>query len=174
MIVEVKIPSPGESITQVQIAGWLVKNGDYIEKDQEIVEIDSDKATLAIPATDAGIISIVAQEGDTLPVGAVICTIDTAAARPEKPAAITPEEKKVEPAEKPQPGKITTTLETSPASVKFTPLARKVLEEKGMGETEALDLLKKSRLTRKDVESIMEIRFFDGENLPAMSREIER
>ena len=79
MIVEVKVPSPGESITEVQLASWLVSDGDQVEKDVEIAEIDSDKATLTISAEASGKISLKAAEGDSLDVGAVIAEIDTEA-----------------------------------------------------------------------------------------------
>lgn len=77
MIVEMKIPSPGESIREVEIASWLVKDGDYVKKDQPIAEIDSDKATLELTAEKNGIIKLKAQQGDTLLVGDIICIIDT-------------------------------------------------------------------------------------------------
>jgi len=77
MLLEMKVPSPGESISEVEIAQWLVEDGDYVEKDQEIAEVDSDKATLALPAEESGIIKLVAEEGDTVAVGQVVCIIDT-------------------------------------------------------------------------------------------------
>ncbi len=77
MIIEIKLPSPGESISEVQIAKWLKQDGDYVEKDEEIAEIDSDKATLALTAEDAGVLKILVKEGETAAVGAVACTIDT-------------------------------------------------------------------------------------------------
>ncbi len=80
---EMKVPSPGESISEVEIASWLVADGDYVEKDQAIAEVDSDKATLELPAEVAGIITLKAQEGDTVAVGDVVCLIDTDAAKPE-------------------------------------------------------------------------------------------
>jgi 2-oxoglutarate dehydrogenase E2 component (dihydrolipoamide succinyltransferase) len=76
-MIEIKVPSPGESITQVQLARWLVTDGDTVEKDQEIAEIDSDKATLAVSAEEEGQIKLLVSEGDTVNVGAVIATIDT-------------------------------------------------------------------------------------------------
>ena len=82
MLLEMKVPSPGESISEVEIASWLVKDGDYVEKDQEIAEIDSDKATLALPAEESGIIKLIAKEGEVVAVGQVVCTIDTSAAKP--------------------------------------------------------------------------------------------
>ena len=81
-ILEMKVPSPGESITEVEIAEWLVEDGDYVEKDQAIAEIDSDKATLELPAEESGIITLKAENGDAVAVGAVVCLIDTAAEKP--------------------------------------------------------------------------------------------
>ena len=83
MILEMKVPSPGESITEVEIASWLVEDGDYVEKDQPIAEVDSDKATLELPAEESGIITLKAEEGDAVEVGAVVCLIDMDAAKPE-------------------------------------------------------------------------------------------
>ena len=77
-----KVPSPGESITEVEIAAWLVEDGDYVEKDQAIAEVDSDKATLELPAEESGIITLKAEEGDAVAVGAVVCLIDTSAEKP--------------------------------------------------------------------------------------------
>lgn len=82
MALEMKVPSPGESITEVEIAAWLVKDGDYVEKDQAIAEVDSDKATLELPAEASGIITLKAEEGDTVAVGDVVCIIDTDAKKP--------------------------------------------------------------------------------------------
>ena len=82
MILEMKVPSPGESISEVEIAQWLVKDGDYVEKDQTIAELDSDKATLDLPAEESGVITFKANEGDAVDVGAVVCLIDTSAKAP--------------------------------------------------------------------------------------------
>jgi len=82
MALEMKVPSPGESITEVEIAQWLVEDGDYVEKDQAIAEIDSDKATLELPAEASGIITLKAEEGDAVEVGEVVCLIDTEAEKP--------------------------------------------------------------------------------------------
>ena len=87
---EMKVPSPGESISEVEIATWLVSDGDYVEKDQAIAEVDSDKATLELPAEAAGIITLKAEEGDTIEVGAVCCLIDTSAKAPAKKARAKP------------------------------------------------------------------------------------
>ena len=81
-VLEMKVPSPGESITEVEIAEWLVEDGDYVEKDQAIAEVDSDKATLELPAEESGIITLKADNGDAVEVGAVVCLIDTSAEKP--------------------------------------------------------------------------------------------
>ena len=91
---EVKVPSPGESITELEIAQWLVEDGDYVEKDQIIAEVDSDKATLELPVEEAGIITLVAAEGDAVDVGGVVATLDTKAPRPA--GAVKKEEPKKE------------------------------------------------------------------------------
>jgi 2-oxoglutarate dehydrogenase E2 component (dihydrolipoamide succinyltransferase) len=89
-ILEMKVPSPGESISEVEIAAWLVSDGDYVEKDQAIAEVDSDKATLELPAEAAGVITLKSEEGDVVPVGGVCCLIDTDAERPEGTPTPTP------------------------------------------------------------------------------------
>ncbi|GAQ48317.1 2-oxoglutarate dehydrogenase subunit E2 [Flavobacterium psychrophilum] len=88
MILEMKVPSPGESIKEVEIATWLVKDGDYVEKDQAIAEVDSDKATLELPAEASGIITLKAEEGDAVAVGAVVCHIDTDGEKPSGSAPV--------------------------------------------------------------------------------------
>ena len=91
-----KVPSPGESIKEVEIATWLVKDGDYVEKDQAIAEVDSDKATLELPAEASGIITLKAEEGDAVAVGAVVCLIDTDAAKPSGSGEAKPAQPKAE------------------------------------------------------------------------------
>ncbi len=160
MNIEVKVPSPGESITQVQIAAWLVGNGDFVEKDQDIVEIDSDKATLSIAAEADGKISIQIEEGETVDVGAVIALIDPEAAgsKTEKPATKAPEEEK--PTNKPkkenkpaEPAK-PKSKETKPAieaDLHISPLARRLMAEKDLNPTEISDFFKQLRLGKEDV-----------------------
>ncbi len=82
-ILEMKVPSPGESISEVEIAEWMVEDGDYVEKDQIIAEVDSDKATLELPAEQSGIITLKAEVGDVVEVGQIVCLIDTATKKPE-------------------------------------------------------------------------------------------
>ena len=91
-LLQMKVPSPGESISEVEIAAWLVNEGDYVYKDQAIAEVDSDKATLELPAEESGVISFKAEEGDVVQVGQVVCTIDTSAEKPKD----APEVKKVD------------------------------------------------------------------------------
>ncbi|MFM2230524.1 MAG: 2-oxoglutarate dehydrogenase complex dihydrolipoyllysine-residue succinyltransferase [Bacteroidota bacterium] len=153
MILEMKVPSPGESIKEVEIATWLVQDGDYVEKDQAIAEVDSDKATLELPAEASGIITLKASEGDAVAVGAVVCLIDTAAAKPEggapapakeeaKPVAEAP---KVAPAPAPAPAPAATYAAQTPS-----PAARKILEEKNMQPSDIVGTGKGGRITKED------------------------
>src|SRR5690554_6775900 len=93
MIVEVKVPSPGESISEVEIGAWLVEDGSVVVKDQEIAEIESDKATLSVVAIESGKIELKATEGDTVDVGAVICSIDTEFAPQSKQQGVKDDQK---------------------------------------------------------------------------------
>ena len=147
MILEMKVPSPGESITEVEIAEWLVQEGDYVEKDQAIAEVDSDKATLELPAEASGTVTFKAEVGDAVEVGAVVCLIDTSAAKPEgghapKAAASTPEVAVAPKAETPS----NTTYATGSAS----PAAKKILSEKGIEATAITGTGKDGRITKED------------------------
>ena len=82
-VLEMKVPSPGESISEVEIAEWLVDDGDFVEKDQTIAEVDSDKATLELPAEQSGTITLKAEVGDVVEVGQIVCLIDTSAEKPD-------------------------------------------------------------------------------------------
>ncbi len=109
MAIEIKVPSPGESITEVEIGSWFVKTGDHVEKDQEIGEIESEKATLPLIADESGEITLLKEEGETVPVGTVVCTIDTASAG-KKPEESNPEqERENEVKAAPEPEVVTTT-----------------------------------------------------------------
>jgi 2-oxoglutarate dehydrogenase E2 component (dihydrolipoamide succinyltransferase) len=146
-MLEMKVPSPGESITEVEIATWLVSDGDYVEKDQAIAEVDSDKATLELPAEEAGIITLKAEEGDVVEVGQVVCLIDTAAARPEGAAA------PVETAPNPEP----VAEKAAPAAPKAdtyatgtaSPAAKKMMAETGAKVSKGTG--KDGRITKADV-----------------------
>ncbi len=157
MEIEVKVPSPGESITQVQIAAWLVSNGDIVEKDQDIVEIDSDKATLSIAAEADGKISIKVEDGETVDVGSVIATIDADAKAAKKPAAEIPTEKKEHTAEsskKPEPPAVNAPKELEhqeETDIHISPLARKLMAEKELDAAQITAFFKKMRLGKEDV-----------------------
>lgn len=149
MILEMKVPSPGESITEVEIATWLVQDGDYVEKDQAIAEVDSDKATLELPAEASGIITLKAEEGDAVAVGQVVCLIDTSAAKPDGGAAQAKEEAKVE-TPKAETPKATPVAEKTYATQAPSPAARKILEEKNIQPTEIVGTGKGGRITKED------------------------
>lgn len=157
MILEMKVPSPGESIKEVEIATWLVKDGDYVEKDQAIAEVDSDKATLELPAEMSGIITLKAEEGDTVAVGAVVCLIDTDAAKPAgdtaAPAAEAPkaEAPKAEvKAEAPKAAPVQAPAATSYAAGTPSPAARKILDEKNIAPATVSGTGKGGRITKDD------------------------
>ncbi|WP_264552675.1 2-oxoglutarate dehydrogenase complex dihydrolipoyllysine-residue succinyltransferase [Flavobacterium sp. N2038] len=155
MILEMKVPSPGESIKEVEIATWLVKDGDYVEKDQAIAEVDSDKATLELPAEMSGVITLKAEEGDTVAVGAVVCLIDTDAAKPAggaaAPAAEAPkaEAPKAE-APKAEAPKAAPAAATSYAAGTPSPAARKILDEKNIAPASVSGTGKGGRITKDD------------------------
>lgn len=157
MILEMKVPSPGESITEVEIATWLVADGDYVEKDQAIAEVDSDKATLELPAEASGIITLKAEEGDAVAVGQVVCLIDTSASKPEGSEATedTPktESPKAEAAttEAPKQEAAPVASETKTyASGTSSPAAKKILAEKGMDAGAIVGTGKDGRVTKDD------------------------
>ncbi|WP_297333947.1 2-oxoglutarate dehydrogenase complex dihydrolipoyllysine-residue succinyltransferase [Flavobacterium sp.] len=154
MILEMKVPSPGESITEVEIATWLVKDGDYVEKDQAIAEVDSDKATLELPAEASGIITLKAEEGDAVAVGQVVCLIDTGAAKPEGGAPAKEEKKEEAPkaeAKKEEPKKEEPKKEEKTyASGAPSPAARKILEEKNIDPAQVSGTGKGGRITKDD------------------------
>ncbi|KQB42827.1 2-oxoglutarate dehydrogenase complex dihydrolipoamide succinyltransferase [Flavobacterium daejeonense] len=153
MVLEMKVPSPGESIKEVEIATWLVKDGDYVEKDQAIAEVDSDKATLELPAEASGIITLKAEEGDAVAVGAVVCHIDTSAAKPSgsapaaAPAAAAPvaEAPKAAPAPA-APAAPAATYATGTPS----PAAKKILDEKNIAPATVTGTGKGGRITKDD------------------------
>jgi 2-oxoglutarate dehydrogenase E2 component (dihydrolipoamide succinyltransferase) len=148
MILEMKVPSPGESITEVEIATWLVADGDYVEKDQAIAEVDSDKATLELPAEASGIITLKAEEGDAVAVGEVVCLIDTSAAKPEGDAP-TKAEKKEEAPKKDESKPVQSESKTY-ATGTASPAAKKILAEKGIESSSVSGSGKDGRITKDD------------------------
>lgn len=153
-----KVPSPGESIKEVEIATWLVKDGDYVEKDQAIAEVDSDKATLELPAEASGIITLKAEEGDAVAVGAVVCLIDTGAAKPEggAPEASGPAKEEAKAVEAPKANPETSGPKAAPVAEKTyatqapSPAARKILEEKNIEPSTIIGTGKGGRITKDD------------------------
>lgn len=153
MILEMKVPSPGESITEVEIATWLVKDGDYVEKDQAIAEVDSDKATLELPAEASGIITLKAEEGDAVKVGQVVCHIDTDAARPGASSEAKAEAPKAEEPKKEEPKAAEPKKEETPAtyaSGTASPAAKKILDEKNINPSDIKGTGKDGRITKDD------------------------
>jgi 2-oxoglutarate dehydrogenase E2 component (dihydrolipoamide succinyltransferase) len=148
MILEMKVPSPGESITEVEIATWLVKDGDYVEKDQAIAEVDSDKATLELPAEASGIITLKAEEGDAVAVGQVVCHIDTAAAKPDGTTAVPAVEKA--PEVKKEEVKVAPVAEKTYATGTPSPAAKKILDEKNISPSDIVGTGKGGRITTED------------------------
>ena len=145
MVLEMQIPSPGESISEVEIAEWLVADGEYVEKDQIIAEIDSDKATLELPAEQSGVITLKADEGDVVQVGQVVCHIDTSAkGSPKETSAAKPVEIVEDKKEVSQP-----VVDTK--SDVLSPAARKIAEEKNIDINQITGTGKAGRITKQDV-----------------------
>ena len=147
MILEMKVPSPGESISEVEIAQWLVQDGDYVEKDQTIAEVDSDKATLDLPAEDSGVITLKADEGDAVMVGQVVCLIDTSAKQPKKKNKIdnNPFDKEYLPFEDDK------TSHESKNDVRApSPAATKILHEKGIDPKSVKGSGRGGRISKQD------------------------
>jgi 2-oxoglutarate dehydrogenase E2 component (dihydrolipoamide succinyltransferase) len=167
-VLEMKVPSPGESITEVEIASWLVSDGDYVEKDQAIAEVDSDKATLELPAEDSGIITLKAAEGDSVKVGQVVCLIDTSAARPagaapkveakkEEPAAVVPNPMPVAKEEKKAPAPVA--AKESYAAGTPSIAAKKIMDENNIPTHKINGSGKDGRITKQDVLAVLSAGF---------------
>ncbi len=154
---EMKVPSPGESISEVEIAEWLVADGDYVEKDQVIAEVDSDKATLELPAEVAGVITLKAEEGDTVGVGEVVCLIDTEAEAPAKKEDPKQEAKKEEAPAAKEEKKEAAVAAPEPAGKKSyadghaSPAAKKKMSEEGISANQINGSGKDGRITKQDV-----------------------
>lgn len=170
MAIEIKVPSPGESINEVQLANWLVEDGSFVDKDQDIAEIDSDKATLSIAAEESGTIHFKASAGDTVDVGAVIATIDVDASAPQPKKEPKGDSEKTEVKEKAdkaaedkkeQPKAVENTSDSDGKTsqeqkLKLSPLARKLMEKENITEQELMDFFKHYRLDTKDINFFQE------------------
>ncbi len=156
---EMKVPSPGESISEVEIAAWLVADGDYVEKDQAVAEVDSDKATLELPAEESGIITLKAAEGDVVKVGQVVCLIDTSAA---KPAGFSSSKSSDDKKETAPLSEVKTTAsaeiqkEKTYASGIPSPAAAKIMAEKALSNEQLIGSGKDGRITKQDVLEALE------------------
>jgi 2-oxoglutarate dehydrogenase E2 component (dihydrolipoamide succinyltransferase) len=158
-IIEMKVPSPGESITEVVIARWLKKDGDYVEKDEEVAEVDSDKATLTINAEESGAIKILAAEGDTVKVGQVVCSVDTSV-KGEKKAEVKEEAPKAKAevqvkAENKKEAVKETVKSESYASGTPSPAAKKLMDENKVPAAKLNGSGKDGRITKGDVLSAL-------------------
>ena len=148
-----KIPSPGESITEVEIASWMVEDGEYVEVDQPIAEIDSDKATLELNAEFAGTIKLIAEEGDAVAVGSVVCSIDTSAEAPEKAPVVVAEAPKAQvQKEAPKAVEKEAVVEDT-ANIKVTPLAKEMMKDNNVKSSSVSGSGANGRITRSDVEA---------------------
>ena len=181
MAIEIKVPSPGESISEVEIAEWFFQTGDQVEKDQEIGEVESEKATLPLIAEESGEITILKEVGATVAVGDVVCTIDPSAAGKSKSSESEPAETELESEQKPAEAKAekkeSETIEaskkvkdakpeeavqissrkdeensTAHEEVKITPVARKMMEEYQLDVVDIIEGLKK--ITSREVQAV--------------------
>ncbi len=146
MVLEMKVPSPGESITEVEIAQWLVEDGDYVEKDQAIAEVDSDKATLELPAEISGVITLNAEEGDAVSVGSVVCSIDSEGKSDKVKKEITPSPSK----DSEPPKEIKSESNSSYASGTPAPAAKKIIEEANIDISSISGTGRDGRITKDD------------------------
>lgn len=159
MSLEIKVPPVGESITEVTLASWIKKDGDVVQMDEVIAELESDKATFELTATEAGTLKTVAKEGDVLPIGAVVCTIEAGAASAAKPAAAPAAADNTaaptkEEAQEEEKLAVTTEKETSKqntyASGTPSPAAAKILAEKGVDPASVNGNGVDGRITKED------------------------
>ena len=163
MIIEIKVPSPGESISEVEIASWLVQDGEYVEKDQEVAEVESDKATLPLIAEEPGQIKIISGVGETVPVGGVACTIDTSAKAPAgkkktaTDASETPAQTQAAQAKEESRPSLKSKSESTPdetgANVKVSPVAARMMDENGLSVDDIVSGLK--RITKREVQMVL-------------------
>ena len=176
MLIEIKVPTPGESITEVELGKWLVANGDLVEKDQEVAEIESDKATLTLSATESGQIKVLVPEGERVAVGVVACTIDTGFAvenkstkepiaselfaEPQEPVVSEPETKRIR----------TASVKPEESNIKVTPVAREMMEEYNLSMDDVLSGL--HRISKGDIEAVLALPKQDQKTIISTPREV--
>lgn len=151
MIIELKVPTPGESITEVELGKWIVADGDVVAKDQELGEIESDKATLTLSASQSGKVKLLISEADRVAVGTVACTIDTDFASDQK-AVSEPEAEKI-PSLVSVPEKELSAKKTEVSNVKITPVAKEMMEENHLSMEDVLSGL--HRISKADIEAVL-------------------
>lgn len=158
MIIEVKVPTPGESITEVEVSSWMVSDGDLVQKNQELAEIESDKATLSLTAPEAGKIKLLVKTGEVVKVNSIACTIDTSFEVVVSSVVVSDEvlEEKAEKEKKQINREVSPVQKPQETDVKVTPLARQKMELENLSIEEVLSGLRK--LTVKDVETVMQLR----------------
>ena len=144
MAIEIKVPTVGESISEVTLVKWLKENGAYADRDEVIAELESEKATFEINAEQAGAISHVAKEGDTLAIGDLVCTIDTAAVKPAEAAPVKKEEVPVVPVQKAAPQPVA-------AEVKATPVAAAIIADKHVDSKKIVPSGSNGKIVKQDV-----------------------
>ncbi len=159
MLIEIKIPTPGESITEVEIGKWLTADGDLVYKDQEVAEVESDKATLTLAATESGQIKILIPEGETVAVGTIVCTIDTNVVpekNPEKQliaSELFPEPKEVPVPKSVKNNTAEVTAKQEDSNIKITPVAHKMMDDNHISMEEVLSGL--HRISKSDIEAVL-------------------
>ena len=176
------VPSPGESISEVEIAQWLVKDGDYVEKDQTIAEVDSDKATLDLPAQESGTITLKAEEGDTVLVGNIVCLIDTSGKKTSKKTK--EENTKIEIVKDSKKDTVVNIeKDITFASGSPSPAARKILDEKGIKSEDVIGSGKNGRISKEDalkalpkvdVDSISKNRKVESSKMSLLRRKVSQ
>lgn len=174
MIIDIKIPSPGESISEVELITWLVENGSIVEKDAELAEIESDKASLPLLAEETGKVELLIEEGNTIEVGAVACKIDTSfAAELKEQSADEPikEEAPKESKKEEKPVKEVNKAVVSNSKAKATPLAEKMMEANQLNVDDVINGLKK--IGKKEVEIALESASFSGQDSTVVKERME-
>mgnify|MGYP001205933864 FL=1 len=149
-VLEMKVPSPGESISEVEIAEWMVEDGDYVEKDQTIAEVDSDKATLELPAEQAGIISLRAEVGDVVAVGQIVCLIDTSASKPKGNQSLEDKAPKAS-VPNPEPIHASNNQQNTYATGHPSVAAKKIIDENNIQAEQIEGTGKGGRITKQDI-----------------------
>jgi len=178
MVVEIKVPTPGESITEVEIGKWIVSDGDLVAKGQELGEIESDKATLTLSASESGKIKILISEGDRVAVGLIACTIDTSFAPAEMPTqakAVAEPKAEIKQTLVSDPVKeklVQTSAIQEESKIKVTLVAQKMMEENHLSMEEVLSGL--HRISKSDIEAVLALPIQDKQVSSAKSAAFSR